>query len=451
MLPATADAIIVRWRGRMRRSGLEHLFPHLDLKSRKPSNYRKKKKDWAPAIRAEIEELVATRAPIYLPGRDRRKALRPASIKSAVDSVSAIYGCLEDQLRRGPFNSLAEMFTTKNLCDSIDWLRQRGMLRRAVHRILDSILALAKQYPNLDCGQVRKHIRQIPSEPNHRMHARKQAKSLPYDELSVIADELQKLIDAGGLCKLDIAWLLHDKALISTLHELVLRQRNLRECKLPLPGVKDANLVWERLNTRMLHDHLIPDCVRAAYNADGPDHSRKFLILKFNEKQMKGKRAQIEVLPLALAATLQAYLDVREWLLQQINKKRKEPESEPDPGMLFFNREGRAMRDHNLRSHVLRLTRNHAGKAIPPHLWRDIYSTHFRQLLAIGAENDPGKLSKRLAHIDQQTTDKYSHLDKALAAIAKRNQHFRASQQTTQRKETSGQLDQLGSQRERAA
>jgi hypothetical protein len=448
MLPATADRHpSCDSAGRMRRSQLDRLFPHLDLKSKKPFSYRKRKKDWAPAIRAEIEKLVATRAPIYLPGRDHRKVWRPASIKSAVDSVCAIYGCLEDQLRRGPFDSLAEMFTTTNLCDSIDWLRQRGMLRQGVHRILDSILALAKQFPNLDCGQVRKHIKQIPSEPNHRMHARKQAESLPYGELSVIADELQKLIDAGGLCKLDIAWLLHDKALISTLHELVLRQRNLRECKLPLLGVKDANLVWEQLNPQMLHDLVIPDCVRAAYDTD---HTRKFLMLKFNEKQTKGKRAQTEVLSLDLAATLQAYLEVREWLLHQINEKRKEPESEPDPGTLFLNRHGRALKEHNLRSHVLRLTRNYAGKSIPPHLFRDIYAAHFRVLLAIGVESDPDKLPKKLWHIDLPTTDGYSHLDQALPGIAMLNQQYRASQ-LTQRKEISEQLDQLGSQQDRAA
>jgi hypothetical protein len=166
MLPATADAILMRFRRRMRRSQLERLFPNLDLKSKKPTSYRKRKKDWAPAIRAEIEKLVATRAPIYLPGRDARKAWRPASIKNAVDSVSAIYGCLEDQLGVGPFNCLAEIFTTTNLCDSIDWLTQRGLLRQGVHRILDSILALANQFPNLDCGKVRKHIKQVPREPN---------------------------------------------------------------------------------------------------------------------------------------------------------------------------------------------------------------------------------------------------------------------------------------------
>jgi hypothetical protein len=283
------------------------------------------------------------------------------------------------------------------------------------------------------------------------MHARKQAKSLPYGELSVIADELQKLIDAGGPCKLDIAWLLHDKALISTLHKLVLRQRNLRECKLPLPDIKDANLVWEPLNPQMLHDLVIPDCVRAAYDADQL-HTRKFLMLKFNEKQTKGKRAQTEIMPLDLAATLQAYLDVRESLLQQINEKRKEPGSkpEPDPGTLFLNRHGRALKEHNLRSHVLRLTRNYAGKSIPPHLWRDIYAAHFRVLLAIGVESDPDKLPKKLWHIDLPTTDGYSHLDQALPGIAMLNQQYRASQ-LTQRKEISEQLDQLGSQQDRAA
>lgn len=454
MLPATADAILVRFRRRMRRSQLEHLFPHLDLKSKKPTSYRKRKKDWAPAIRAEIEKLVATRAPIYLPGRDARKAWRPASIKNAVDSVSAIYGCLEDQLGLGPFDCLAEMFTTTNLCDSIDWLTQRGLLRQGVHRILDSILALANQFPNLDCGKVRKHIKQVPREPNHWMHAEKQAKSLPYDALSVIPGEIQKLIDAGGLSEFEVAWLLHDKALISVLLEFLFRQRTIRECEGPDAAV--SNLVLRRLNPRDMHDLIIPDCVQAAYDADHPSHARKFLMFDLPEDKIKVQRAQKEVLTLTTAETLNAYLNVRAFLEEQTEKKHEKWEKRfgtPKTGpltTLFMNRHARPLSEHSLRALVRRLSRNYAAKAVPPHLWRDVYSTHFRQLLAIGVENDPGKLSKRLAHIDQQTTDKYSHLDKALAAIAMRNQQYRASLQT-QRKETSEQLAQLDSQRDRAA
>lgn len=461
MLPATADLILVRFRRRIRRCGLEYLFPHLDLKSNKPTSYRKKKEDWAPAICAEIQNLVATRAPIHLPGRDHKKALRPASIQCAVDSLSAVYGCLEDHLNRGPFDCLAQMLTTTNLCDSIDWLRQRGLLRQGVHRILDSILALANRFPNLDCSQVRKHIKQVPSEPKHRMHARKQEKSLPYDALSVISGELQRLIDAGGLTKLDVAWLLHDKALITTLHKLVLRQRNLRECKLPYPDVKDANLVWEPLTPELLHDCIIPDCVRAAYNADR-SRTRTFLMLKFNEKQTKGKRAETEILSLDHAAALQDFLDVRSWLLEQINAKKHKPEPNPlndhdhekdddrDPGTLFLNRHGRPLREHNVRDLVKRLTRNYAGKSVPPHLWRDIYAANFKILLAIGVESDPDKLAQKLWHIDQPTTDGYSHLDRALPGIAMLNQQYRATQQTA-RKEISEQFDQLDSQRDRAA
>jgi len=125
------------------------------------------------------------------------------------------------------------------------------------------------------------------------------------------------------------------------------------------------NLVWEPLNEKMLRNLIIPDSVRAAYNAD-PSHTRKFMMLKYKEEETKGKRAQTEVLSLDLAATLQAYLDVRQWLLEQINAKKLK--LEPDRGTLFFNRHGRALKEHNLRSHVMRLTRNYAGKAIPPHL-----------------------------------------------------------------------------------
>lgn len=117
---------------------------------------------------------------------------------------------------------------------------------------------------------------------------------------------------------------------------------------------------------------------------------------------------------------------------------------------MFLNRHGRPLREHNVRNLVKRLTRNYAGKSVPPHLWRDIYAAHFRVLLAIGVESDPDKLAQKLWHIDQPTTDGYSHLDQALPAIAMLNQRYRSSQ-LTQRKEISEQLDTLDSQRDRAA
>ena len=196
-------------------------------------------------------------------------------------------------------------------------------------------------------------------------------------------------------------------------------------------------------------------------------------MLKFNEKQMKGKRAEVEVLSLDHAAVLQAYLEVRSSLLKKINElqekinaKKGKPELDPnsdhnhdrepethrdtDPGSLFMNRHGRALSEHNVRSLVKRLTHNYARKSVPPHLWKDIYTANFKILLAIGVENDPDKLAQKLSHIDQPTTDMYSHLDRALPGIAMLNQQYRATQQTA-RKETSEQLAQLDSQRDRAA
>jgi hypothetical protein len=102
-------------------------------------------------------------------------------------------------------------------------------------------------------------------------------------------------------------------------------------------------------------------------------------------------------------------------------------EPEGDPGTLFFDRHGHALREHSLRNLVRRLTRNYAGKAVPPHLWRDIFVADFRILLAIGVESDSGKPSKRLWHFDQPTTDKYNHLHRTLAGIAMLNQQHRAA------------------------
>ena len=287
------------------------------------------------------------------------------------------------------------------------------------------------------------------------MWARKDERSLAYDALAEIPGELQKLIDAGGLSELEVAWLLHDKALISVLLEFLFRQRTIRECE--GPDAAKPNLVLRKLNPRDMHDLIIPNCVQAAYDADHPSHARKFLMFDLPEDKTKGQRAQKEVLTLKTAESVNAYLNVRAFLIAEC-KKRYSEVYEKKYGIpkdyrvttLFMTRHGYPLREHSLRAQVRRLSRNYAGKAVPPHLWRDIYSTHFRQLLAIGVENDPSKLSKRLAHIDQQTNDKYSHLNKALAGIAMLNQKYRASQQTL-RKEASEQPAPLEVQRERAA
>jgi len=450
MFAATADRILIRFRGRMRLSQLTHLFPLLDLESKKRSSYRKQKGKTKLAIRAEITELVALRSSNHTPDRAACKALRPSSLDQMVDSIYQIYGCLEDELTRGPFENLAQVLTTTNLCNAIDWLvGTRGLLGKGIRRVLAPILALAKRFPDLNSGEVRKHIKRVFIEPNYLMWVRKQAAALLFEELKEIPGKIQMRIDAGGLTDVDAEWLLHDKAIVSVQLEFLFRQRNVRECKgLDTDG---ANLVWRKLNPKDMEDLIIPDCVRAAYQADRL-HTREFLTFHFTEKETKGKREQTEVVSLDGTETLQNFLDVRTSILKHLDAKRIERGIKPegDPGTLFFDRHGHALREHSLRNLVRRLTRNYAGKAVPPHLWRDIFMADFRILLAIGVESDSGKPSKRLWHVDQPTTDKYNHLHRALAGIAMLNQQHRASQQSL-RKETSEQLVQLESQRERAA
>jgi hypothetical protein len=428
----------------MRLAGLEDLFPHLDLRSKKRSGYRKQLARMRPAILAQIDELVALRSAKLVEGRAARKALRPSSICSMVDSFCQIHGCVVGELNQGPFDSLGQMATTKNLCCAIDWLAsERDLLRQSIRRIIDPILAVANlksdMFPNLNSGEVRKRLKQVPKEPNHKLRARKEAKVLPYEVLAEIPGKLQKRTDAGGLSEIDIAWLLHDRALISVLLELVFRQRNIRECKLIDPT--DANLVTGKLNPKMMHDLTIPDSVRAAYKAD---QSREFLMFVFRENETKGKRAQTEIIPLDLAATLEAYLEVRELLIEEKDGRKD------DPGTLFLNRHGRALSAQTLRALVRRLTRNYVSKSVPPHLWRDIFTAHYRILLATGLAVNFGEIQRRLWHINLHPTEKYSHLGKALPGIAALNQQYRASQQA-QRKEASEQLAQPELRQERAA
>jgi hypothetical protein len=327
MLLATADRILVLFRCRMRLAGLANLFPHLDLRSKKRSSYRKQKGKTKLAIRAEITDLVALRSSNHTPDRAACKALHPSSLEQMVDSIHQIYGCLEDELTRGPFESLAQVLTTANLCDAIDWLvGARGLLGKGIRRILAPILVLAKMFPDLNGGEVRKHIKRVFIEPNYLVWVRKQAAALLFEELKEIPGKIQMRIDAGGITNVDAGWLLHDKAIVSVQLEFLFRQRNVRDCKgLDTDG---ANLVRRKLNPKDMEDLIIPDCVRAAYQADRLNR-REFLTFHFTEKETKGKREQTEVISLDGTETLQNFLDVRKSILQHLNAKRIEKGIEP--------------------------------------------------------------------------------------------------------------------------
>jgi NAD(P)-dependent dehydrogenase (short-subunit alcohol dehydrogenase family) len=60
MIADTADRTLARFRGRIRLSGLEDLFPHLNLRSKRGSGYRKQLAQMRQAILVQIDGLAIT-------------------------------------------------------------------------------------------------------------------------------------------------------------------------------------------------------------------------------------------------------------------------------------------------------------------------------------------------------------------------------------------------------
>jgi integrase len=155
---------------------------------------------------------------------------------------------------------------------------------------------------------------------------------------------------------LDNAIGLRDELMMSWLVILPWRQRNLRECRL----------------TGGTHPNLFLAPVRGQSTATRPgwlvkqeevDPGKPVWQIRFTKDETKAKNGVTAFLPAELVAKLEQYLVHRQDLI---------PPGEPDPGTLFLTSEGKQMNKHYLYLRVQELTSRFSGRAVNPHLFRDI-------------------------------------------------------------------------------
>jgi len=260
------------------------------------------------------------------------------------------------------------------------------------------------------------------------MLLRKEEKAQAYKRLGEIPKALRRESEDPGLDAKKVAWFRQDEVLISLLHELAFRQRNVRECQ--TFDAINPDLKWEPLTNKDLLDLYIPECVLQAHK---DNDSRDFLMVCFDESKTKSRRAERVVLPLALASLIEDFnLHHRSLLIEDFierHRRTANPKKKKNfnHGYLLLNRNGAGLSQHSLRWQVRRLTRKYIGHKVSPHIWRDIFAAHTKMLAALGLGGGRKMLQRRLFQVDEATTDGYSQLDYALPGIAALDSEYSAA------------------------
>jgi hypothetical protein len=233
---------------------------------------------------------------VWIPDRSTSEIVRPVSISKIQSSFSRLHGHRTQIREMKAVASLVDLVTPDNVLPFIEFLEgEHGLLREAIYDTLAPIMSVVRHDPifeDRDYEWIPDRILKVPKERRYKLYLRKEEKAEPYERLGEIPKALRLDSKAPGLSAEEEAWLRHDEVLISFLHELALRQRNVRECQ-TWDGLK-PNFKWERINNEMLLNLDIPECVRRAYEEN---NNRKFLMLTFNEEETKARRAERIVLP----------------------------------------------------------------------------------------------------------------------------------------------------------
>lgn len=134
------------------------------------------------------------------------------------------------------------------------------------------------------------------------------------------------------------------------------RQRNLRECR--ISGGPHQNLFYAPIskNSSLSRPEWLVQQEKS--KADKPVWQ-----IRFSHEETKSKNEIAGFLPYELTLLLEEYLEHRSALI---------PSGKPDPGTLFVTTCGIAMNQHSFETLVQSLTSTYAGKAVNPHLFRDI-------------------------------------------------------------------------------
>jgi integrase len=218
------------------------------------------------------------------------------------------------------------------------------------------------------------------SEEEQR-NSRKTRRALPYEVLAEVPNKIRGIREAGNHSPKQIALLVLYEFLLRWWLALPWRQRNIRECRI---GANPNIFKGEVPSSAGIRK---PDWVERALERNPHE---QFWQMRFSKQETKTGNDFTAIVPLGLVPLLELYVtQYRPVLVRGI-----------DPGTLFVNFRGKPFTDKRLTMLLESLTFHYAGRAINPHLLRDIFAYKWLD----EHPEDYLTLSKILWHRDIKTT-----------------------------------------------
>jgi hypothetical protein len=401
MLARGRSLLTVVWaechfRTMLRRAGLQELFPHFNLSSKNPPEFRKKLEDLPESLRNEILAAVHWKtADEDLEDRDAALIIRPVTAANIVRYLVELYSYAFAVLGI-TIVSFQQLVSEEIVCGFIDWLQIDGRCKPgSIIAKLSSIHFLTRTYPglvNADDNNYRwfsAKLSKLRKESNARVQVRK-LNGIP--DYQSVADVVQKLLTLcqtpHTLTEVEVGWCLHDALLLVTSLAAPHRSRNIRESE--IHPTRSLNIFETAITSELLSQIKLPAWAKVLRDEDP---LTRFLVCHWVESETKAGHEVWELFPRDAVSIFREYVDHYRPILVS---KTEEHFS------LFLARNGKPLTQKTLLNLVTSITVRYTGKRLTVKLFRDLAAA---QMLATGASLED--VAACLWHLDPVTTETF--------------------------------------------
>lgn len=328
----------------------------------------------------------------------RYTELREVTAAKVISEICRSYGFVRNICKKGDDINSLETLTREMIFRSYrDWMLYKMKLSgTGIRTRLGTLFSTLKHYPaasNINLTWVPALLQTIPATPQKEVRAHKSTRLVTMHALETIPDLLrrernkliaqhnraeksetsprrrghapsteEKLAKGRTTRMVRIAVLAQQELIIRFLNTLVWRNKNLSGCRVLSDGDRPANLFKGPVVPKPGKD--IPNWADEIMRSDPNVPLYQF---EFSEEETKADREVMAVLPGILVPYVEEFLNYYRPIL--VGEKK--------PATLFVNQWGNPISEQQLEEAVQEATLKYLGKAVNPHLFRDIYAVEY--------------------------------------------------------------------------
>ncbi len=326
----------------VRDAGLENLFPRLEVSKGRRFCSGIPVSEMPDHLSGEIELLLASAEQ-----ETAKKAgfqMNSVTLSNVKNVFERLYGFVVD-VKHEVVDNLACLIGETNIDCYVNWMLDRGFLRSSIVGPLSHVYSILHHHPSyksLGLEWFHEIFKEIPVDPRSGLQIRRESKSMPYEVLAsiphVMRVELER--EPDPLAK---GWIAHD-ALVMRFVNLAWPRRNLVECRI---GNSNPNVFLSTAPPRKAPFAL----TTATSNRIQSDPNELIWMYSFSAQDTDRRKPMFGQISDADVPYLCEYLQHYRPIL--VNND--------DPGTLFLNRRGGALRDWEFGVLVGNLTETYGG------------------------------------------------------------------------------------------